>query len=274
MMNDQEHKRNNDKKISGGTQLLSGKQIQSVQRAIDILNCFNLTNTELTLGQISTRLGLNKGTVHGILNTLHMNGYISQNSSGEYLLGAELFNKASLASDTKRSILIDRSHNYMQNLSDYFQGNCTLFRIDELYLQLIHSTEPHNSTFVVRRANSNMPLYCSASGKLVLAHLRERPLNIYLKDAPFPAYTAATRTTVEALQNEFQKIRAEGFSYENGELFEGVGALSVPIYSSKDNHLFATLSLTGMSVTIARRKKDIYPKLAEVARRLQQTIDF
>ena len=136
MMNDQEHKRNNDKKISGGTQLLSGKQIQSVQRAIDILNCFNLTTTELTLGQISTRLGLNKGTVHGILNTLHMNGYISQNSSGEYLLGAELFNKASLASDTKRSILIDRSHNYMQNLSDYFQGNCTLFRIDELYLQL------------------------------------------------------------------------------------------------------------------------------------------
>ncbi len=50
--------------------------------------------------------------------------------------------------------------------------------------------------------------------------------------------------------------------------------LSVPIYSSKDNHLFATLSLTGMSVTIARRKKEIYPKLAEVARRLQQTIDF
>ena len=162
----------------------------------------------------------------------------------------------------------------MQNLSDYFQGNCSLFRIDDLYLQLVHSTEPRNSTFVVRRANSNLPLYCSASGKLVLAHLRERPLNVYLKDAPFPAYTGTTRTTIDALQNEFEKIRAEGFSYENGELFEGVAALSVPIYSSKDNHLFATLSLTGMSVTIARRKKEIYPKLAEVARRLQQTINF
>ena len=109
---------------------------------------------------------------------------------------------------------------------------------------------------------------------MVLAHLRERPLNVYLKDAPFPAYTGTTRTTIDALQNEFEKIRAEGFSYENGELFEGVAALSVPIYSSKDNHLFATLSLTGMSVTIARRKKEIYPKLAEVARRLQQTINF
>ena len=273
-MERQERNPRGDEKSSGGMLLLTGKQIQSVQRAIDILNCFNITNTELTLGQISTRLGLNKGTVHGILNTLHMNGYISQNSSGRYLLGAELFNKASLASDTKRSILIDRSHNYMQNLSDYFQGNCTLFRIDDLYLQLVHSTEPRNSTFVVRRANSDMPLYCSASGKLVLAHLRERLLNVYLKDAPFPAYTGTTRTTIDALQNEFEKIRAEGFSYENGELFEGVAALSVPIYSSKDNHLFATLSLTGMSVTIARRKKEIFPKLAEVARRLQQTIDF
>lgn len=88
------------------------------------------------------------------------------------------------------------------------------------------------------------------------------------------SHPATTRTSADALQNEFEKIRKEGFSYENGELFEGVGALSVPIYSSQDNHLFATLSLTGMSVTIARRKKEIYPKLAEVARRLQQTIDF
>lgn len=261
-------------RIPSGTRNLTGKQIQSVQRAIDILNCFNITNPALTLGQISARLGLNKGTVHGILHTLHANGYISQNSTGQYMLGAELFNKASLASDTKRSILIDNSYNDMQNLSDHFHGNCTLFRVDEMYLQLIHSTEPHNSTFVVRRANSNLPLYCSASGKIVLTYLKEGALKLYMKDAPFPAYTRNTRTTAESLENEFAKIRKDGFSYENSELFEGVAAISVPIFSSKDNHLFATLSLSGISITIARQKKVIYPRLSELARRLQQKIDF
>ena len=71
-------------------QELSGRQIQSVQRAVNILNCFTATNPALTLGQISSRLNLNKGTVHGILNTLRNNGYISQNmacllyTSGRY----------------------------------------------------------------------------------------------------------------------------------------------------------------------------------------------
>ena len=54
---------------------------------MNILNCFTATNPALTLGQISSRLNLNKGTVHGILNTLHNNGYISQNMAGQYVLG-------------------------------------------------------------------------------------------------------------------------------------------------------------------------------------------
>ena len=52
----------------------TGKNIQSVQRAIDILNCFTAANPALSLGEISARLQLNKATVHGILNTLHNNG--------------------------------------------------------------------------------------------------------------------------------------------------------------------------------------------------------
>ena len=36
------------------------RQIQSVQRAINILNCFTMTNSALTLGQISNQLNLNK----------------------------------------------------------------------------------------------------------------------------------------------------------------------------------------------------------------------
>ena len=52
----------------------TGKTIQSVQRAIDILNCFDAQTPALSLGEISARLQLNKATVHGLLNTLHNNG--------------------------------------------------------------------------------------------------------------------------------------------------------------------------------------------------------
>ena len=46
------------------------KRIQSVQRAIDIISCFHHTDIELSLGEISTALSLNKSTVHAINSTL------------------------------------------------------------------------------------------------------------------------------------------------------------------------------------------------------------
>lgn len=261
---------NKKKSVSG----ISGKQIQSVQRAIDILNCFTAANPVLSLAQISTRLGLNKGTVHGILNTLRINGYINQNHSGQYMLGAEIFNKTQLASGTERSFYIDHAHQYLQELSDRFQANGTLFSAEGRYLLFLCSTEPRNSTFIIRRASSRLPLFCSASGKLLLCYLPEKELQEYFREAPFPAYTSATKTTEAKLREEFEKIRANGYSYENNELFEGVAALSVPIFSGYDNHLFGMLSLTGMSMSIFKRKKEIFTSLSQTVRKLQQSVWF
>ena len=253
---------------------LSGKQIQSVQRAVDILNCFTASSPTLTLGQISARLGLNKGTVHGILNTLHNNGYISQNSSGQYMLGAELFNKAQLAPDTRRSVYIDQAQLYLQDLSDQFMANGSMFAFEGLYTLFLYSTEPRNSTFVIRRASTHMPLFCSASGKLLLAYLSEKEFAEYLKLSPFHAFTQASITGEQALRNELGKIRAQGFSVENNELFDGVSAIAVPIFSSYDNRIFGSISLTGMSVAIAKQRKEIVPALAETARRIRQSVRF
>lgn len=129
------------------------RQIQSVQRAINILNCFTMTNSALTLGQISNQLNLNKGTVHGILSTLYQNGYISQNGNGQYMLGAALFNKACLAAGTRQSMCIDRGHDRLLALSNQFQLNGTMFAMDEKQLRVIDTTEPTNCPFIVQRVS-------------------------------------------------------------------------------------------------------------------------
>lgn len=255
-------------------QALSGKQIQSVQRAINILNCFTATNTALTLGQISSRLNLNKGTVHGILNTLHNNGYISQNLSGQYMLGAELFNKAFLAPDTRKKICIDHGHDRMQALSDQFQANGTLFSLEDRHLLVLDTTEPTNCAFIVRRATPQISLYGSASGKILLAHLPKKELESYLSKGPFPALTDQTKTTREQLEEELGHIRASGYSYEHNELFMGVSAIAVPIFNEYGNHLFGTISLTGMTPGIQQRKTAIIHALLDAARGLQHVLQF
>ena len=83
----------------------SGRSIQSVQRAIDIINCFEDNESELTLAQISAALNLNKSTVHGILNTLYQNDFVRQNSSGRYMLGGYFARRFGPADASIRNLL-------------------------------------------------------------------------------------------------------------------------------------------------------------------------
>ena len=71
--------------------------IQSVQRAIDIIDFFSEHELKLTLPQISARTGLNINTARGLVNTLLANGYLEHIPDGNfYMLGPVFIPKADL----------------------------------------------------------------------------------------------------------------------------------------------------------------------------------
>ena len=65
--------------------------IQSIERAAAILRCLSSGPRRLGVSELSTRLGLAKGTIHGILKTLHTEGFVEQDlESGKYQIGPAL----------------------------------------------------------------------------------------------------------------------------------------------------------------------------------------
>ena len=59
--------------------------IQSVERALQILDLFNDHTTELKITEISDQMGLHKSTVHSLLKTLQASRYMYQNpENGKY----------------------------------------------------------------------------------------------------------------------------------------------------------------------------------------------
>ena len=56
---------------------------------------------------------------------------------------------------------------------------------------------------------------------------------------------------------ELYRIRKNGYSEEYDALFTGVSALSVPIFNRYHNELFGSVSLTGMSPMIKKRRQEI-----------------
>lgn len=65
--------------------------IHSVERALHILDLFDEHDTELKITEISNNMGLHTSTLHSLLKTLQVQGYIDQNQeNGKYRLGMKL----------------------------------------------------------------------------------------------------------------------------------------------------------------------------------------
>lgn len=248
-----------------------GKTIQSVQRAIDILNCFSSAETALTLGEISIRLGLNKATAHGILNTLHNNGYVCQNLQGKYLLGHAIFDKAVLAESSRRNLCTTAAQQIMQNLSNQLHSNMILFLVENNNLRMAHMTTPTNCFFVVAKVSNETPMYATASGKLILSYADKDYLDYYLSHTELARITSHTITDAKRLKKELEKIRGIGYSKEMEELSLGVSAVSVPIFDA-NGRLYAALSATYMTADAPKDRRQLNSIVRKAAAGIQNSV--
>ena len=250
----------------------TGRTIQSVQRAIDIINCFESNETELTLGQISEALELNKSTVHRILNTLHQNDFVRQNSSGRYMLGGYFARRFGPVDSSIRNLLKEAALEGMNYVANQYGASCCLFMLELGELLLVHRIRPQSEAYAITTyAAYVQPLYCSASGKVLLASMSKGELDQYLQVNRLIPRTEKTITSQKRLRAELDEIRSQGYGREDEELGLGVYALSVPVYN-KSGQLFATVSAAGMAFRLSAQKEDIVTDLKALSFDLTQKL--
>ncbi len=238
----------------------NGKVIQSIQRCIDIIECFDEDNPELSLAEISRMTSLNKSTVHGILKTLYYNGYIAKNPyNNKYVLSSKFIIKGELALSSVDYQLKEVGIKYIKQITDKYKVTSHLFACLSNNLYLIKMQVPSNYYYIVSSViGKNMPLHATASGKIMLAHMDKNTLKHYLKQEERPKFTDKTITDIRQLEGELLHVKEKGYAYEDEEVEEGVSSLAAPVY--KENILIATLSFTthkGKAETIfSEAKKD------------------
>src|SRR5919199_1016377 len=65
--------------------------VQSLDRALSILDVLRLSEGDLTLGDVAARAGLPKSTTHRLLSTLEQRGFVARDAmSGAYRMGGKV----------------------------------------------------------------------------------------------------------------------------------------------------------------------------------------
>ena len=145
--------------------------IQSIERAAAILRALGSGSRRLGVSELSDRLGLAKGTVHGLLQTLQEEGFVEQDAeSGKYQLGAALLQLGNIYLDVNE--LRGRSLAWADNLA-IRTGEAV--RVGTLHgdgVLIIHHVFRPDNTLQILEVGAQLPLHATALGKALLAHGR------------------------------------------------------------------------------------------------------
>lgn len=216
--------------------------IQSIERAAAVMRSFTEAQPELGVTELSHHVGLHKSTVSRILTTLQKEGFVSQNpTTGKYRLGVGLISLAGVA--LGRVDVRGAAFPYLDALVEQTQESADVSILDgAACVNVLHKPSPrplHYAMWIGRR----LPLYCTASGKVLLAWLPAEE-RAQLLPRSLAQHTPATITAPARLAEELAAVAAQGYALALEEYEEGYSAIAAPI-CNHEGGVVGALAISG-----------------------------
>ncbi|MDP9295493.1 MAG: IclR family transcriptional regulator [Actinomycetota bacterium] len=205
--------------------------IESVDRALRLLQELGRHGAGATLEELADATGLPKSSVHRTLAALRGREFAVQQDDGRYLAGSELLRVAFDFYDRVDVRVVLRP--LLLRLRDELNETVHLGVLqgaDVVYLDKLESLHPIRLTSTVGGRN---PAHCTAVGKALLAwaYPNEEELRDWIaRFRPLARPTPASITQSNALAREMARIRSDGFARDMEESETGVRCLAAPVF--------------------------------------------
>ena len=201
--------------------------IQSVDRAITLLEAIAEAGGETTLTELSRHTKLNISTCHHLLSTLVTRGYVAKVPvRRSYALGARIHYlcNASLQVD-----LPARAAPFIEQINERTGETVHLAVLQGDAMMKIAKRESRHPVRVDTGAlgKSDAP-HATATGKAMLAWLPEDDMRRVLSNG-LPRFTAKTITEWPALIEALRHVRRNGYAMDDEEYQPGVICVGAPI---------------------------------------------
>lgn len=217
-------------------------QIRALDRGLDILEAFSLSQPELTIGEIGERAKLPKPTVVRLLSVLADRGYVERVPGAErYRLGVRTLEIGSVF--LQSTSLEAEARPIMRRLADATRQTANLGILDHEQVVHIEVVAPDRPVRFWASIGKREDAYVSGLGKVLLTTLTGKARETYLRK-PRVALTPKTIADGEALGAELDKVAAAGYAIDDEESNPGVVCIAAPIFNGK-GRIEAAVSISG-----------------------------
>jgi IclR family acetate operon transcriptional repressor len=221
--------------------------VQSVDRAVAILRCFDARRPTLGITDIARATGLSTTTTHRLLVAMQSNRLVRQTSDRRYGLGPLLVQLA--RSGALPTTLRDAALPLMTALRDDIDETVGLHELlptgERVVVDQVESHQELRRTYTDIGVPIHLPH--GAPGKAILSML-PRDQQEYWLSRPIESVTPSTITNPDELRTELAEARSRGWAGSKSERTPGIRAVAAPIF----DHTGAVIGALGLSVPEVR----------------------
>lgn len=247
---------------------------QSSEKLLNLLEFLSLQDEPLRLIDISQALNMNNSTASRFLATLVNMNYVAQEPiSSKYYLTYKL---CALGQQVKNHQQLPKTARpFLRELAQTV-GETTCLGIDHndqvVYIDVIEA--PGQIVKAMQRIGNIAPLHCTGIGKLLLTKYSDSQLDEMIQKIGLTRFTDKTLTTKEALTAEIQRVRTNGYAFDDEECEIGTRCIAFPIYDYTGK-IQAGFSVTGPSL---RLTNDFFtqqiPYMKEISEKLSNLLGY
>lgn len=244
-------------------------KVKAAEKVTIVLDLIRASGAPIGVNDISRQCGLNVTTAFRILKTLRNSGWVYQNKDEKYIAGP----KITFTTETNNFYMA------LSEVSYYIMSALTAKTFQAMNL----AVRIHNRACILQQSRTEkivdyvppigtyLPLYASATGKVLLSELPEPLLNLILDSLDFKPFTAHTITDRTTLINELSRYREKGYAIDDRESQDDGFCIAVPVRC--EGSVAAALSFSGIIGRIQEDRIEEYSALlhkaaAEIERNL------
>jgi DNA-binding IclR family transcriptional regulator len=216
--------------------------VDSVAKALGILDCFSKNKTEMSLNQLCEQTGLYKSRVHRLCGTLIATGYLVKTSRSNYRLGPKLMVLGKVYENTNslRSI----AEPFMKRLSLETGESTALFVLDGMQCMCMARELGSSRLVYAISEGDNMAIAPTASGRALLAFVDEELKAKILTEAGDAESSGEHPVDTEEVERDLRTIREKGYAINKKGIEQGTAAVAAPIFDI-DHTVVAALAIVG-----------------------------
>ena len=181
------------------------------------------------LAHLTEVLGIDPSSVFRLANTLKRRGFLANpNGRKHYVLGPAVW-RLSREYDWSR-MLISICREPVKALATRTGETAHLaVREGREVFFIDHHASGDQGVIVPGQTGKLMPLHCTAHGKALLADFGLAELKALYGTTPLERYTARTSVSLPDLAKACARVRADGYSIDDGEYLEDVRCVAAPV---------------------------------------------